>query len=257
MENVNKMVLLPQNAYSSLLQKQQFLPGQTTLARLSSLDENIKNVLSDDTLQDDVKILKYLDALARFKHEREVQKGPTIHHHPPPTDVNNTMETAPVDQRLRTDNLLATIPASSQTSARILHEHLLQHKNDIKWNHAGQLIIDNQIVPGSNIVDLFHHAAVKSSSRNNPPGWIQFSQLLRDTNTPLRAYGKQALAQFIPIVPQVQQHAGTSASAGTSRRSSSSSSSSNGAPRTRAHTLGNRQQLGNGLFKISNWKINK
>ena len=64
-------------------------------------------------------------------------------------------------------------------------------KNTLSWNDNLEVVIRNQVIPNSNIVQLLLHATHQSNNRSYasvPVGWKEFSEFLGQT------YRKDSLA---------------------------------------------------------------
>lgn len=73
MESFKKMVVVPEASYSSLINQQKFAPGNELITRLSHLDANMQQIVSNTSMAPDQKLAMYMDALRRFSAARNVQ----------------------------------------------------------------------------------------------------------------------------------------------------------------------------------------
>jgi hypothetical protein len=197
MANVNKMVVLPENTYATLLNRQKYATGQQTLSHLSNLDENMQQILSDAHIPADQKVGLYNMALKRFMETRSDQAQPQTvrvlggdiapsNTQPPTTDQGLGNDPLPIH------TLLHQLNNTSQKAGKALLDHLAAHSQDIQWTRDGRLIYDNKIVPDSNITDLLHDVATKGNKQAGPTGWEEFRAMLKATNAPKMAYGNRA-----------------------------------------------------------------
>ena len=58
----------------------------------------------------------------------------------------------------------------------------------VEWNDRGQLLINNTVVPGSNIVDLVNDV-LRKRRHFEPVGWQPFVRGLREMNVPMDLVG--------------------------------------------------------------------
>jgi hypothetical protein len=56
--------------------------------------------------------------------------------------------------------------------------------NRISWDKSGVVSIDNNLVPGSNIIDLVNEVVRKRSTSKNPIGLQNFKLFLQEINIP-------------------------------------------------------------------------
>ena len=69
-------------------------------------------------------------------------------------------------------------------------------KNKISWEDDGTVVIDNEKIPGSNIVDLVNDL-LRPLKRNEPIGWENFAKALKDIKIPLTYIGNPKRTAFI------------------------------------------------------------
>ena len=62
--------------------------------------------------------------------------------------------------------------------------NLMHASNRISWDPTGVVSIDNNVVPGSNIIDLVHDVVRKRKNPRNPVGIHTFKQFLHEINIP-------------------------------------------------------------------------
>ena len=71
----------------------------------------------------------------------------------------------PISPDKRTDDLLTSLPLSLRSRAEVILNHLNKHTN-LHWNDKGEIIIDGQLIKGSNITDL-----IKIQLKDYKPSW--------------------------------------------------------------------------------------
>jgi len=76
---------------------------------------------------------------------------------------------------------LTYFPKYLRSKADWLLRHLSKH--GIRWNSTGEIFHNDQVVPGSHILELVNDA-LKERKRSDPLGWQLFAQILRDLNVP-------------------------------------------------------------------------
>jgi len=188
------MVMVPQDAYSSLISQQQQLMPPVAM-QLSNLDSEMKSILNNPNLSVDEKYNRYYRTFGRYGHlqERPLFPGmPDPLPPPAPTVVEKGTNTGifPVSKHA----LLDTLPKVSRNKARILIDHL-NSKKEIKWTDTGELLVGGYPVPGSNITDLVHFFTRNRPSVKPPPGAKELADQLQDTNVPMEAVAPESFNQ--------------------------------------------------------------
>ena len=99
------------------------------------------------------------------------------------------------------NSIISTLPKSLQNKGQnlllYLSSHPLFQNNYYSWSVAGELQIEGDLVPGSNVVDLIHYAVRSRPSIIAPLGWDAFLKLLVETNAPLEFLKKNFI--FPPL----------------------------------------------------------
>ena len=65
-----------------------------------------------------------------------------------------------IAQDSTTDDLLPSLPLPLRSRGKTIINHLKKH-SDFRWNDKGEIIVDGQLVKGSNIIDLILKNSVK------------------------------------------------------------------------------------------------
>jgi hypothetical protein len=186
MQHTTKMVMVPQDTYSSLMsqQKQIYSP---VVGQLSNLDQELQSILNNPNLSTDAKYHQYMSVFGRFQ-SMKAQQFPTPVIVPEPTIF-------PVDEH----RLIDSLPKNVRRTGRLLMEHLKENKDQIKWLKSGELVSDGQTIQGSNLTDLVHHITRNRPSKKSPVGATQFTELLKKTNAPQEAFHDQVTKQLNTI----------------------------------------------------------
>lgn len=170
---VKKMVLVP----ADLVSKQRPVDQQ-----LTEIDQDMQNILASPGIPADVKMKLYGDALARHGvKRREAERPLQIHQQ--------------VIQKRGPDiELMRGVPDSKKEAAEALLK-FLQDTPGIQWNEKKEMVVNGESIQGSNMVDLFHHAARDKSLNTLPIGWHQFMEALQRNNVPRMALGNRNLTK--------------------------------------------------------------
>lgn len=175
MEYARKVALVPQQLLSTLMAQQQLNPG---LAQLSKIDAGMQNVLENSILPPDLKHIQYNQMMHNYQtmRDQEFNKPMTI-------DVKSAGSQLTIPD----DDIIGGMPKNYRNRAKILLSHVKRAQN-IGVDDKGQILIDGNVIPNSNIMDLIHDYA-KPTRRSQPParGWREFGKALKQTNVPREA----------------------------------------------------------------------
>ena len=130
---------------------------------VSDLDRQMLSILNSDLPQEQ-KIALYNQALQKLIHFEKKQ----------PTETK-----APVAE----GSILKKISKPKQTRAKKVIKQIRESKN-AGWDDQYRFMLDQQPVPGSNILDLVDEAATrvtKSRKRKKPTGWREFEAIWHTT----------------------------------------------------------------------------
>jgi hypothetical protein len=166
MENAKKLLLVdPSRAIDR---------PTMSLKKLGSLDSEISDILNDE-MPDDVKAKHYLKALHGYRYANQ--------------------PAAPQSVRLNDDDdaILNTVQPESRIKAKRLLKHI---KPTVRWSDDGELVADSELIPDSNIAELLGEASKKDST-DQPIGWVEFADALKETDTPDHFITNERLARYL------------------------------------------------------------
>lgn len=196
------MVMVPEDAYSNLIYKQQqLIPPVVT--QLSNLDQDMKEILESPNLTVDEKYNRYYKTFSRYGQlQNTVFPTPQIPAPavpPPQPDLQQQQQPAPpaAEVPVVEKNLLDSLPKTSRKKGRMLLEHF-KHKKDIRWADTGELVINGAPLPKSNITDLVHFFTRNRPTVVPPSGAKELADLLQETNVPMEAVMADSLKQLEP-----------------------------------------------------------
>ena len=182
MTDFKKMALLPANFLEQLQAATSAQPPPPTVRQtpaehqLSRLDGEMKRILDDTSVPDEVKVKLYGHALHQFNQ---------IH--------SNTSKPVPIEvvERPRLggstpDFLLRHVPERKSENATAMVSFLKEHP-EIGWNDRGELLNKGDAIRGSNITDIFNYAV--REMKHEPHGWTDFYDQLTSANVPVIAIG--------------------------------------------------------------------
>lgn len=171
---VNEMIL------KTLNQHQQTVPPN--IKEAATLDEEIGNVLKRNDVTDYDKAKLYSQILQKYLMVKD--------------KITQVPVTSPVITEQKTkslpyghDAIVDTIPKKYKSRAMKMLQFI--HQNEaIRWDERGQVLLNNTIIPGSNITDLINDQ-VRNRKNVNPEGWKQFSEALKLMNVPTELIGNK------------------------------------------------------------------
>lgn len=92
--------------------------------------------------------------------------------------------------------LLRLVPKTFKKKGEFLINAIVQNPDRIRWDKKGAVIIDNKIIPNSNIVDLINNI-LRSLKRPKPLAWELFSKTLIDIGVPLYCIGNPNIQEYL------------------------------------------------------------
>ena len=160
------------------------VPVPPLVTQISTLDQEMSNILENKQLSTDVKFHRYQDALQRYKimsTDREVPKKE--------------------ESKTALPNLLRDIPTQKKRKAKILYE-FLETLPEFGINDKNEIIIGDHVIGNSNIVDVFADLALDRRTNELPRGSQQLVTHLKKHNVPLEAIGNASRRELFeePVV---------------------------------------------------------
>ena len=133
---------------------------------LTSIEGEMSNILNDENIPEDVRAKLYTSAHSRFLKIEHPQWG----------------ELTPVTKTLNSpDFVLDTLPQKLVKRAKPLTS-ILKNTNRVSINDTNELLIDGDVIPGSNATELYLDILKKRP--NTSSGYDRFEQLLQESGTP-------------------------------------------------------------------------
>ena len=182
----------------------QFMPP--TDQSIISLDESMKRILDRRDIDDEEKLLLYIEAFHKymtFTRKRKYENpGPKM---VPEIPKNIGLEPPAVKTKLESpmekikNEVVESAPVRSQKKAQSILEHLKNFPDLITTNENKELIYKGTVIPGSNMSDLVWD--ILTQTRKNPPSGIkEFTEILAETNIPehfiTNSFRKNALRSY-------------------------------------------------------------
>jgi hypothetical protein len=192
MEHVSKMLLVPSEQYSALLTARQE-ETKPVVKQLSVVDQQLQTILNDTSLPADVKFVKYQQVLHRYNILKEDYDKPLE------VNIKNFQQQQPVEveenqtvsRRKLPDYILSGIGVKNKKTAEILIDHI-ERNPEFQFDTSNRLVLDGELVTGSNIIDLVNDFVRDRTKAEPVPGARKFAEALRRTNVPIIAIGNKA-----------------------------------------------------------------
>lgn len=223
MENTKKMILIEPEVIERLKTRDTAYEDS-----LSRLDKEMQNILKSKK-DDREKWSLYMQILQRYLHfageERRPLRLPVIMENQEKHDgvvfknesehndssVNEDLEDDQhvhgfsIDKIYTPTYIKKLIPKSYRKKAEILLDILLNNNDKISWKNDGSLVIDNDVVENSNILDLVNYA-LRSLKRSKPNGWDKFMATLKVIRVPSNCIGNpEAVEHISNISPKTRE----------------------------------------------------
>ena len=162
------MILVPENASAQMASS-----VKSVQSIQSQLDQEMEEILNRKGLSSGDKWKMFQQVLNRY-----------LHHTP---SAQKPLALPIIDPIAATagsfEYILESVPKTLMRKTGLLL-NLMQASNRISWNKTGTVTIDNNIIPGSNIIDLVNDVVRKRTISKNPVGINIFKQFLQDINIP-------------------------------------------------------------------------
>jgi hypothetical protein len=155
---------------------------------IDKLEYDLQNMMNDKNHAIDVKLVKYNQILQRYNTMTRKKKAPYA------IEFQEEIPSLFTDEQI-----LEGIPEKQLKHAKLLLENV-KNSPHINSTPSGEIILDGNIIHGSNIVDLIHDFSRESKSRSPALGSEKFAKVLDRSNIPLECIGnKQRLKLFRPV----------------------------------------------------------
>jgi len=100
-------------------------------------------------------------------------------------------------KKLSTNQILDSLPKNIRNKVRAILNHINQNGDYIQWNEKGEITIDGESIPNSQIVDLIK-CCFYPYKDFTPEGLEQFKVALSKINTPQTLIGGGGLKHLQP-----------------------------------------------------------
>ena len=178
MKHTKRMVLIPEDALHRYEQRQRLDTAPIT-SNMMQKDTDMSNVLQRSDIDDDEKQKLYHANLERYLNLRR-QKDDQI----PSVRITPESKEKPVKMtRLPDATIVEHIPQDIRSRATALLTRLKARPDVISWDDSGEVKLEGETIPQSNISDLISDA-VRGRKNFDPTGAKEFFRVLSKMNVP-------------------------------------------------------------------------
>lgn len=196
MKFTTKMVMVPEHALSQMnvMQQRDGIEG-----RVDEFKNALQKILSDVTIPAETQMQLYNQLFARYlKIDADSKEPDTV-------ITRQEKQTTNVNQQTEAENTIKSNPIQDNWKKAIAEKMPKTHKgkadelidflansNQFAVHDNGEIVINDKIIPKSNIVRLIHDVIRKKTKAPPPLGHGHFITLLRDLNVPKYLIGNTA-----------------------------------------------------------------
>ena len=175
---MKRMVLVPEDAVNRYEQRQR-LETSPIMSNMIHKDTQMSNVLQRDGMNDDQKQKLFNAELERYLELRQQKDSPIRS----VRVVKDEKEQPLPEPAMSNADVVDSMPPYIRQRATSLLNRLKTRPEVITWDKTGQVKIEGETIPNSNISDLISDA-MRSRKDFNPTGAKKFFQALSKLNVP-------------------------------------------------------------------------
>ena len=204
---MKRMVLVPEDAVNRYEQRQR-LETSPIMSNIIHKNTQMSNILQREGMSDDQKQKLFNAELERYLELRQQKESqiPNIR----VIDNEKGQQQAQPETQLSDAVVVEPVPKTMRPRATALLNWLKTRPEVVTWDKTGQVKIEGETIPDSNISDLVSDA-MRSRKNFNPTGSKEFFQALSKLNVPKdlvrnqerwkQLTGETSSARFTPQSP--------------------------------------------------------
>lgn len=136
-----------------------------------NFNKETDNILTNENLPSSEKMMLYQQ---KFMRKRKNEKGQKLIDAPP--------DTTPFSE-----DILTLMPSQHRPVVENIIKIIKKHPEDVRWNDNYEVILNNRLLPDTNIQDILHYllnTKVITSSADIPPGMERVKEALVNIDVP-------------------------------------------------------------------------
>ena len=161
-------------------------PGDTLLAKRDASVTSALNQTQLDPRDRDVLLQQETGKFLNAKKLRDDEKENTLATFSQRVRDAVTPTTTPMTSD--DSDMLDVLPKTYRPKARALLQQWAK-TGEVTWDETNKVYLKGVPIPGSNVVDLIHHAVTRKKSPPPPPGFETLRQFVSTYNLPQTMYG--------------------------------------------------------------------
>ncbi|KAJ8020518.1 hypothetical protein HOLleu_40128 [Holothuria leucospilota] len=188
MEHTKKLILVSPDFLNRVTTTQPIQPEKT---KLQDLEEQLSMVLNDTHIDEVTKMKRYNELLQRYRvYHTKAREPPTVRVLPETQSKPSLGDNVSRDiqQEAVENEVLNSVPKALRNKAVQLLHKITSSDGIVDWNGKGELVVNDQAIKGSNMVDLINDALRKRKSLK-PIGTKDFSKAMAKLNVPHELIG--------------------------------------------------------------------
>ena len=181
---MKRRILVPEDAYARFEQKQK-LETSPIMKNMINTDTDMTDILQRTDVDDTEKQKLYYANLERYLNLRQQKDSqiPTVQIAPSATKVVKKLPPPPNNTQLSDEVVVEHTPKTMRPRATAILNRLKERPDVITWDKAGEVKLEGENIPQSNISDLISDA-LRARKNFNPTGSKELFRILSKINMP-------------------------------------------------------------------------
>ena len=190
-----KMFIVPPDVMDGLRRKQRLEEiDQPERKVQGDLDAQMNDLIQRNDLPDREKLVLYNQLLQQLLQQKTSGSLSTVtgqHQPPPPIPMDGSTSDDRRQKRISEEDTVESVPSMFRPKATSFLRYL--KNNQVRWTDDGSVMIRDQVIPGSNIIDIVNSAVRDRQKVDLPTGSVPLIQYLKGTNVPREIIGSKKL----------------------------------------------------------------
>ena len=179
---MKRMILAPEDAYARFEQKQK-LETSPIMKNMINTDTDMTNILQRTDIDDTEKQKLYYANLEKYLNLRQQKDSQTPTVQITPSAPNSEEPFPPNNAQLSDEVVVEYIPKTMRPRTTAILNRLKERPDVITWKKTGEVKLEGENIPQSNISDLISDA-LRARKNFNPTGSKEFFRVLSKINMP-------------------------------------------------------------------------